>query len=248
MIIAHVIAHVDFFKNNIYFSKTNRRMVDEAVTHAERIREYEFKYGRKTVEDFLDAVLSIQEHIQPDLFIREERTEEAEKPKPSPPKPGKYDDLFALDTPRRETPSKTEEEEAPRRFPPKPEKDVVRFIMTHSPVLEPWQRDIMAMIHEEMEYFVPQLQTKIMNEGWASYWHTRILRELDLTDEEFVEFATLHANVVSPRKGSLNPYYVGFKIFEDIERRWDNPTPEEIEILVQYLSGLKSRSGPAAGP
>ncbi len=229
MIIAHVIAHVDFFKNNIYFSKTNRRMVDETVTHAERIREYEFKYGRKTVEAFLDAILSIQEHIHPDLFIREERAEEAGKPKPSPPKPGKYDDLFALDEPKRETPLKTEEEEAPRRFPPEPEKDLVRFIMTHSPVLEPWQRDIMAMIHEEMEYFVPQLQTKIMNEGWASYWHTRILRELDLTDEEFVEFAMLHAHVVSPRKGSLNPYYVGFKIFEDIERRWDNPTPEEIE-------------------
>ncbi len=230
MIIAHVIAHVDFFKNNIYFSRTNRRMVDEAVTHAERIREYEFKYGRKTVEEFLDAVLSIQEHINPDLFIREERAEAPEKPKTPAPKPGKYDDLFALDELKKEKVSTVEEEEdALRRIPPRPEKDLVRFIMTHSPVLEPWQRDIMAMIHEEMEYFVPQLQTKIMNEGWASYWHTRILRELDLSDEEFVEFAQLHAAVVSPRKGSLNPYYVGFKIFEDIERRWDHPTPEEIE-------------------
>ncbi len=230
MIIAHVIAHVDFFKNNIYFSRTNRRMVDEVATHAERIREYEFKYGRKKVEAFLDAVLSIQEHINADLFIREERAEESERPKPSAPAPGKYDDLFALDELKKAKPSKVEgQEEGPRRFPPRPEKDLVRFIMTHSPVLEPWQRDIMAMIHEEMEYFVPQLQTKIMNEGWASYWHTRILRELDLSDEEFLEFAQLHATVVAPRKGSLNPYYVGFKIFEDIERRWDHPTPEEIE-------------------
>jgi stage V sporulation protein R len=230
MIIAHVIAHVDFFKNNIYFSRTNRRMVDEVATHAERIREYEFTYGRKRVEAFLDAVLSIQEHINPDLFIREERPEEPEGPKPLAPSPGKYDDLFALDDPKKAQPSTAEEpKETSRRFPPRPEKDLVRFIMTHSPVLEPWQRDIMAMIHEEMEYFVPQLQTKIMNEGWASYWHTRILRELDLSDEEFLEFAQLHAAVVSPRKGSLNPYYVGFKIFEDIERRWDHPTPEEIE-------------------
>jgi stage V sporulation protein R len=230
MIIAHVIAHVDFFKNNIYFSRTNRRMVDEVATHAERIREYEFTYGRKRVEAFLDAVLSIQEHINPDLFIREERPEEPERPKPLAPSPGKYDDLFALDDPKKAQPSTAEEpKETSRRFPPRPEKDLVRFIMTHSPVLEPWQRDIMAMIHEEMEYFVPQLQTKIMNEGWASYWHTRILRELDLSDEEFLEFAQLHAAVVSPRKGSLNPYYVGFKIFEDIERRWDHPTPEEIE-------------------
>ncbi len=230
MIIAHVIAHVDFFKNNIYFSRTNRQMVDEVATHAERIREYEFKYGRKTVEEFLDAVLSIQEHINPDLFIREARSEEPPSEKPKRPKAGKYDDLFALDEPRKERePQKEETEETRRRLPPHPEKDLVRFIMTHSPVLEPWQRDIMAMIHEEMEYFVPQLQTKIMNEGWASYWHARILRELDLSDEEFLEFAQLHAAVLSPRKGALNPYYVGFKIFEDIERRWDHPTPEEIE-------------------
>ena len=119
MIIAHVIAHVDFFKNNIYFSRTNRRMVDEAVTHAERIREYEFKYGRKTVEEFLDAVLSIQEHINPDLFIREERAEAPEKPKTPAPKPGKYDDLFALDELKKEKVSTVEEEEdAPRRIPP----------------------------------------------------------------------------------------------------------------------------------
>lgn len=73
MIIAHVLAHVDFFKNNVYFSRTNRRMVDEVSTHADRIREYEFTYGRKTVEEFLDAVLSIQEHIDFDVFIRQKK-------------------------------------------------------------------------------------------------------------------------------------------------------------------------------
>src|ERR1041384_1524596 len=70
MVIAHVLGHVDFFKNNVYFSKTNRRMVDEAAIHARRMSEYEFKYGRKVVEDFLDAVLSIEEHVDPNLFIR----------------------------------------------------------------------------------------------------------------------------------------------------------------------------------
>jgi len=85
------------------------------------------------------------------------------------------------------------------------------------------------MIHDEMLYFVPQMQTKTINEGWASYWHSRIMRELDLPDHEHMEFAELHAGVVSPHKGQLNPYYLGYKILEDIERRWDNPTKEEIE-------------------
>jgi stage V sporulation protein R len=101
--------------------------------------------------------------------------------------------------------------------------------MRNSPVLADWQRDVMAMIHEEMEYFVPQMQTKTMNEGWASFWHSRIMRELDLPDKDLIEFAELHASVVSPHRGQLNPYYLGYKIFEDIERRWDNPTAEERE-------------------
>src|SRR2546421_585775 len=153
LVMAHVLGHVDFFKNNVYFSRTNRRMVETVSTHAGRMSEYEFRYGRKTVERLLDAVLSIEEHIDPNFFIR----------------------------------------------------------------------------REEMEYFVPQMQTKTLNEGWASFWHARIMRELDLADEEHVEFAELHAGVVSPHKGQLNPYYLGYKILEDIERRWDNPTAEERE-------------------
>jgi stage V sporulation protein R len=229
MIIAHVLAHVDFFKNSVYFSRTNRNMVDGVSTHAERIREYEFKYGRKTVEEFLDAVLSIQEHIDPDFFVRKEREikpgDEKRKKRAAPV--GRFDDLLLLG----ESAKKDEEDadKPEKREPPEPEKDIVYYIMKHSPALEPWQRDIMAMMHEEMEYFVPQMQTKTMNEGWASFFHSRIMRELDLTDQEYVDFAELHAGVVSPRKGSLNPYYVGYKIFEDIERRWDNPTKEEIE-------------------
>ncbi len=231
MIIAHVLAHADFFKNNVYFSHTNRRMVDEVSTHADRIREYEFTYGRRTVEQFLDAVLSIQEHIDFDFFIRQKDPRGAEE-KPQnratkrPPTGGKYDDLLRLGEPPE---SEHEQESAPRREPPEPEKDLVFYIMKNSPILQSWQRDIMAMMHEEMEYFVPQLQTKWMNEGWASFFHSRIMRELDLTDQEYLDFAELHAAVVSPRKGSLNPYYIGYKIFEDIERRWDHPTAEERE-------------------
>jgi stage V sporulation protein R len=87
----------------------------------------------------------------------------------------------------------------------------------------------MSMLRDEMLYFWPQLETKIMNEGWATYWHQRIVRELDLTSEETIEYAKLNAAVVQPSRYGLNPYYLGLKIFEDIERRWNDPTPEERE-------------------
>jgi stage V sporulation protein R len=228
LVMAHVLGHVDFFKNNIYFSKTNRRMVESVSTHSGRMTEYEFKYGRKTVEKFLDAVLAIEEHIDPNFFIKREtpRTgDERERPQPKPE--GRYDDLWKLG----EKPEALGGVEAtkPASGDRLPEKDVIYYIMRNAPQLEPWQRDVMSMMHEEMEYFVPQMQTKTMNEGWASFWHSRIMRELDLTDNEHLEFADLHSGVVSPHKGQLNPYYLGYKIFEDIERRWDNPSAEEQE-------------------
>ncbi len=232
MVIAHVLGHIDFFKNNFYYSKTNRRMVDEAALHARRMGEYEFKYGRKVVEQFLDAVLSIEEHVDPNFFIRKppaDRDKEAEKK--ASRREGRYDDLLSKE--ERDFQDKESGDEGDdRKHRPSlelPEKDLVYFIMKNSPSLEPWQRDIMAMLHEEMEYFIPQLQTKIMNEGWASIWHSRIMREMELPTSEHLEFAELHAGVVSPHKGQLNPYYLGYKIFEDIEKRWDNPTDEDRE-------------------
>ncbi|HEY7786228.1 MAG TPA: SpoVR family protein [Pyrinomonadaceae bacterium] len=236
MVIAHVLGHVDFFKNNVYFSKTNRRMVESVSTHSRRIMEYEFKHGRKAVEKFLDAVLAIEEHIDPNFFIKREISVEEERRRSElRPRDGRYDDLWNLDKDltaaaaaavKRKDEDEGEDEQKKERL---PEKDIVFYIMRNSPALTSWQRDLIAMVHEEMEYFVPQMQTKIMNEGWASYWHARIMRELDLGDEEHLEFANLHSGVVSPQKGQLNPYYLGYKIYEDIERRWDNPTEEERE-------------------
>lgn len=225
LVIAHVLGHVDFFKHNAYFSMTNRRMIDDAALHAVRINEYEFKYGRRVVEDFLDSVLSIEEHVDPNFFIKKRRADADEKhPVATPVR--KYDDL-ALPEERFAREQEAELNAMAARTPS--EKDVVWFIMQNSPVLEPWQRDIVSMVHDEMLYFVPQMQTKIMNEGFASFFHSRIMRELDLPDHEHLEFAELHAGVVSPHPGQLNPYYLGYKIFEDIERRWDNPTTDERE-------------------
>jgi len=230
MVIAHVLGHVDFFKNNVYFSKTNRRMVESVSTHTRRIMEYEFKYGRKTVEKFLDAVLSIEEHIDPNFFIRRDITPEEEKRRSETRRrEGRYDDIWNLDRQANSERNAQLQPDSSRERPRErlPEKDVLLYIMKNSPTLEPWQRDLIAMVHDEMEYFVPQMQTKIMNEGWASYWHARIMRELDLGDQEHLEFAELHSGVVSPQKGQLNPYYLGYKIYESIEELWNNPSDED---------------------
>jgi stage V sporulation protein R len=106
------------------------------------------------------------------------------------------------------------------------------FLIRHARDLEEWQRDILQIVREEMIYFLPQMQTKIINEGWASFWHYRIMEALDLPAAQYAAFSRMHAGVVSPGgRMRINPYYLGFKVLEDIERRWDNPTSEERERL-----------------
>ncbi|PGZ24274.1 stage V sporulation protein R [Bacillus cereus] len=225
LIVAHVLAHCDFFKNNIRFSNTKRDMVESMSATAERVKAYEHKYGKEEVETFLDAVLAIQEHIDPSLmrpklaWSIDDLEEEVEKKKVS-----QYDDLWNLDD--RNKKRERSNIRKKKKIPPQPEKDLLLFIEEYSRELEDWQRDILTMMREEMLYFWPQLETKIMNEGWASYWHQRILREMDLTSDEAIEFAKLNAGVVQPSKTSINPYYLGIKIFEDIEERYNNPTEE----------------------
>lgn len=227
LVIAHVIGHSDFFKNNAYFSRTNRKMLDSVSINAERIRRYEFQHGQREVEEFLDSVLSIQEHIDPQPEMRSKALRAAEQEDHENHHASRttpYDDLFVLDP---KPPEEPEQNKAPRKFPEEPDKDILQFLAEHAPQLEDWQRDVIQIVRSEMLYFIPQMQTKIMNEGWAAYWHLRIMRELDLSDTEYVEFSQLHANVLAPSKQNLNPYFVGMKMFEDIERRWDNPTEEE---------------------
>ncbi|MCE4049660.1 MULTISPECIES: SpoVR family protein [Bacillaceae] len=236
LIVAHVLAHCDFFKNNVRFQNTKREMVESMAATADRVRQYEILYGKHEVETFLDAVLAIEEHIDPSLMrpklawtMDDVEFEEVEETVETP-----YDDLWGLDS--RNKPKK-EKKKIIKKFPPQPEKDLMLFIESFSRELTDWQRDILTMMREEMLYFWPQLETKIMNEGWASYWHQRIVRELDLTSSEAIEFAKLNAGVVQPSKTGINPYYLGLKIFEDIEERYNNPTEE------MKKRGVKPNSG-----
>ncbi|MFD1956050.1 SpoVR family protein [Paenibacillus thailandensis] len=234
LIVAHVLAHCDFFKNNARFSRSNRNMVESMSATADRIHQYEMDYGAEEVEKFIDAVLAIQEHVDPTIIkpYQLDKTRYIELMKKEKGRSTKiaaeseYDDLWSLDPEMRKDAAP---EPNYKKFPPEPEKDLVWFIEEYSTILEDWQRDVMSMLRDEMLYFWPQIETKIMNEGWASYWHQRIIRELDLTSDETIEFAKLNSAVVQPSRHSLNPYYLGLKIFEDIEKRWDNPTEEERE-------------------
>ncbi|GGF73727.1 stage V sporulation protein R [Paenibacillus albidus] len=248
LIVAHVLAHCDFFKNNVRFSISNRNMVESMSATADRIADYSVTYGTEAVEGFIDSVLAIQEHIDPSLIqprnlgkthLLEAKMKARKDSPPGSKQPDSpYSELWNLE--EKLSPPQEPESAGRRTFPPEPEKDIVWFIQQYSTVLEDWQRDIMTMLHDEMLYFWPQMETKIMNEGWASYWHQRIMRELDLTSEETVEYAKLNSSVVQPSRQSLNPYYLGLKIFEDIERRWDRDKIFEVRELDSDTSFIRS--------
>ena len=226
LVVAHVLGHTDFFKNNAYFRHTPPNMIDKVSVNADRIRKYEYEHGRDEVERFLDAVLSIEEHIDPNFRIqralpRNGRGRERDKRMSDSP----YGDLWELE--HRNDPDDDADAVGARQQEMEPEKDILLFLAQRAPQLDEWQRDILLIVREEMQYFVPQMQTKVLNEGWASFWHARILRELDLDDGEYTEFAQLHSSVLSPQRMRINPYHLGYKILEDIERRWDQPTEEQ---------------------
>lgn len=231
---AHVLAHCDFFKNNAMFGWTSRDMVDRMAGNADRVRRYELEYGRNRVEQLLDGGLALQEHVDASTYARQGRLKlEGERRKPDrdrhPVADTKrhtaYDDLWGLEaSPSAATDTETSASHTISRA---VQKDVMLFLIEHSSGLEEWERDVLSMLREEMLYFWPQLETKIMNEGWATYWHLRIMRELDLSDADAIEFAKMHAGVVLPSRTSINPYHLGLAMWEDIEKRWNEPTLEE---------------------
>ncbi len=216
LVAAHVMAHADFFANNAYFVRTRRDMVEIATVHAERIERYEFAHGKEAVEQLLDAVLAIQEHVDPSLTeIPVRRVAERERRSRSP-----YEDLWRLGEPTDDAADEHETRQRETRLPAEPVRDLLLFIHEYSPVLEDWERDVVAIVRAEMLYFLPQIQTKVVNEGWATFWHARIVRELELTPDEYLEFARLHAGVLQPTARRLNPYALGYEILRDIERRY----------------------------
>jgi stage V sporulation protein R len=107
-----------------------------------------------------------------------------------------------------------------RRFPEQPQRDVLQFLLQHAP-LEHWQRDILEIVRDEAYYFAPQAMTKIMNEGWAVFFHSKILTEKALTAAEVIDYADANAGVLATAPGRLNPYKLGVELFRNIEDRWN---------------------------
>jgi len=230
LVMAHVFAHCDFFKNNAWFSHTNRRMIDEMANHGSRIRAYMDRYGQERVESFIDVCLSLDNLIDaqnPPLAApratRDQGPEVVLGPGDVPRLKAKpYMDTYInppdfLEEQRQKQAAALEQS---RRFPAEPVRDVMGFLMEHAP-LEAWQRGVMEIIREEAYYFAPQGQTKIMNEGWATFWHSRIMTEKALDASEIIDYADRASGVTATSGRSLNPYKLGVELYRDIEERWN---------------------------
>lgn len=234
LVMCHVTGHNDFFKHNASFTPTNRKMIDSMANHASRIRRYMDWYGTEVVEAFVDKVLSVDNLIDVHSLYQkqkceqtasslEEGREKIESGIKLLPTQKAYMERYLnpqsfVDA--QKTKAK-EEAEAKKKFPVSPQRDIMAFLMKHAPLAR-WQRDIMDMLHSEAIYFVPQAMTKIMNEGWASYWHAKLMTEKVMSSDEMVDFADRHSGVVQMNPKELNPYRLGIELFRDIEARWNS--------------------------
>ena len=235
MVMAHVYGHCDFFKNNQWFSQTDRHMIDEIANHGNRIRRYMDRFGVDDVECFIDVCLSIEDLIdihspfvkRHDDVPRYEFPEHADdEPESTPPtrfRSKGYMDRFinppeALAAEVRQNVEKQRKRE--QRFPSEPVRDVMLFFLEHAP-LKSWQRDILSIIRDEAYYFAPQAQTKIMNEGWATYWHSTIMTRHGIEPADLICYADHCSGTLASSQTKLNPYKLGLELFRHVEQRWN---------------------------
>src|ERR1700678_1662792 len=230
LVIAHVYGHSDFFKNNLWFSQTNRKMMDEMANHATRVRPHIERQGYDVVEKFLDVCLSLEDLIDPhSMFLnRGPMEQKKEQPGRSTDPIGKFKAKDYLD--RWINPpaiieaenKKLRDEKAKMRHvtPAKPTRDVLLYLLQHAR-LEDWQMDCLSIVREEAYYFAPQGMTKVMNEGWASYWHSTLMTRHFVDATEIIDYADHHSGTVHMPPGNFNPYKIGLEIFRAIEDRWN---------------------------
>ncbi len=239
LVMAHVYGHCDFFKNNHFFSRTDRRMIDGMANNAARVRRYMDRHGVSTVETFIDVCLSLDNLIDPWAPFRERKKPqravsgplEAAPPEEEEPEvePGRLHNVRGylegyINPPEfiaaQRAKKKQQDEVAKRKLPPAPDRDVLGFLMQHAP-LEAWEADVVGILREEAYYFLPQRQTKIMNEGWATYWHSKIMTTRALRDDEIIDYADAASGVTAMGPGQLNPYKIGVELYRHIEERWN---------------------------
>ncbi len=247
LVMAHVYGHCDFFKCNHWFSRTNRKMIDEMANHGNRIRRYIDRFGVEEVETFIDACLSIEDLIDVhSQFIKRRddvdkydfrgATQDEEVERPAKFRAKHYMDSYI--NPRavlaREREMRLRQRERKENIPSEPMRDVMLFLLENAP-LKAWQLDVLSIIRDEAYYFAPQGQTKIMNEGWATYWHSTIMTRHGLEPNDVINYADHCAGTLASSHTRLNPYKLGVELFRDIEDRWNRGCfGEEYERCEDY--------------
>ncbi len=240
LVIAHAAyGHNSFFKGNYLFRMWTdaASIIDYLVYARNYVTDCEERYGLDAVETFLDSCHALMNHgvdryrrpsrksLAQELAERKDREAHAQQ---------QVNDMWRT-LPRR-TEKAAEEKEA-KRFPSEPQENLLYFIEKNAPLLEPWQREIVRIVRKVAQYFYPQRQTQVMNEGWATFWHHRLLNTLydngHLTDGVMIEWLKSHTNVVyQPKVGDkhysgINPYALGFAMYTDIKRICEEPTDED---------------------
>ncbi|GAA0076737.1 SpoVR family protein [Clostridium sp. CTA-5] len=232
---AHVYGHNDFFKNNRLFKQgTNaKHTIEMFKLDADIIRSYinDPSIGYEKVERILDAAHAIRYQVGRVIGVKKLSDEELKK---------NIIKDYENKINNRGILNYNEEITFPNldKIPIEPEDDVVDFIIKYGNLKE-WEKTVLRIVKRETEYFIPQIETKIMNEGWASYSHYNILKQLDLPEGLHFEFLKRHNDVIAPLVGGLNPYYVGFKIFEDVEKKYGKEKIFEIREIERDSSFLR---------
>jgi stage V sporulation protein R len=226
LVTAHVLGHADFAKNNHLFAHfmdmAGGHILEQAAARAHRIENAIQEHGQARVEAVLDAALALEPHVD----INRELHRDAYPAQPARAEPAPQPDPFQQryhKLPGERPPA--EQPAAAKRvtIPPQPEYDLLWFIAHYAPELEDWERDIFLAVREESFYFYPVFACQIMNEGWASYWHARLLREADFLPQDlYLSAIKAHSDVVRPYAAerqlalAVNPYHLGFSMWEDI--------------------------------
>lgn len=229
LVMAHVYGHSDFFKHNAWFSRTNRHMIDQIANHATRVRRYIDRFGLETVESFIDRCLTLENLIDPyAVFTDKPRgprslsaPDDEERAQVVKFKSKPYMESFM--NPRefieQQERKIREKQEAKKKFPADPVRDVLGFLIENAPLAD-WQRDVVTIVRDEALYFAPQGMTKIMNEGWAVFWHTRLMARL-MAPTDVIDYADRHAGTLQMSRARINPYKLGYELFCHIFDRWN---------------------------
>lgn len=240
LVIAHAAyGHNHVFKNNYLFKQWTDAdsIVDYLIFARDYIAKCEERHGEAAVEATLDAAHAlmmngIDRYRRPHkLSLAEEKQRQKERTE--------YLERTINDLWRTLPKHEESHEERKIKFPAQPEENILYFLEKNSPTLETWQREILRIVRKLAQYFYPQYQTKVLNEGWASFTHYYMMNRLHekglLTDGAMLEFLKLHTSVLyqpaydSPYFSGLNPYYLGFEIFMDIKRMCESPDDEDRE-------------------